>query len=241
MAKTADKSAIKRIGQGAGVAASLCLLTTLGGCSALTGMPSATAFPAASQGKIQSAAHWDVIAADIASQVAGLRGDSALLGQPLYVDKTDDGVFSRALHSMLITRLVNLDVPVSANPLDAVTLHYETQVIRHPKRQPVVHYPSPLSALAAGILVARKVADDDTSLIASTNLPAGLLAGADLLLAYERLRQPTRTEIVVTTTIRNGDRFALRKTDVYYVLDDEARLYAAGVDAPAKSLGVRGQ
>lgn len=211
------------------------LLSTLCGCSALTGMPTAASFPDASQGKIQSAAHWDVIAADIAAQIVAMRNQELLADQPLYIDDDAHGVFSRTLQSMLITRLVNAGVPVSPHPRGALALHYETQVIRHPKREPEILYPSKTTALATGVLVARHASGD------ASTVTAGLLAGADLLRAYALLRQPTRTEIVVTTTIRNGDRFALRKTDVYYVLDKEAHMYADGIDTPAKSMGVRGQ
>lgn len=38
---------------------------------------------------------------------------------------------------------------------------------------------------------------------------------------------PTHTEVILTTTIMQGDRYLARNTDVYYVEDSDATLFQA--------------
>lgn len=221
------------------IIAPLVFLPLLAGCAQFAGVPGAEPFPATTLQRIKSAHHWDIIASDVAAQTTSLKTHPALQGKPLYVVASDDGDFARGFRTMLITRLVNSGLPVATRPEGATPIKYETQVVRHPRQK--TEYPGKLSALAGGILVARQILETDASAVAIANSSAALLAGADLLAAYTRLRSPTNTEVIITTTLVDGDRFLMRKTDTYYVEDAEARMFEASPRAPAKVIGVVGQ
>jgi hypothetical protein len=52
----------------------------------------------------------------------------------------------------------------------------------------------------------------------------GYAAVADLV-ASQYTGGPTHTELILTTTIMQGDRYLVRNTDVYYLEDVDATLF----------------
>ena len=222
------------------VAALLCF-PLVAGCSQLAGMPSAEPFPDASLRKAKSAEHWNVIAGDVASQTAGLRNRPELQGKPLYVSPSgDNSDFSRGFQSMLISKLVNGGMNVATRPEGALQVTYEAQVVRHLAGQGD-YQPGTVAALAGGILVAREIAIGSASSTAKAVGVTALIAGADLLVAHAKLHSATNTEVIITTSLIDNNKYLMRKTDVYYVEDAEGVMFEAPFRPQLRTMGVTGQ
>jgi hypothetical protein len=222
------------------VAALLCF-PLFAGCSQLAGMPSAEPFPDASLRKAKSAEHWNVIAGDVAVQTAGLRSRPELQGKPLYVSPSGDSSdFSRGFQSMLISKLVNGGMNVATRPEGAVQVTYEAQVVRHLAGQGD-YQPGSVAALAGGIFVAREIAIGSASSTAKAFGVTALIAGADLLVAHAKLHSATNTEVIVTTSVIDNNKYLMRKTDVYYVEDAEGVMFEAPFRPQLRRMGVTGQ
>ena len=222
------------------VAALLCF-PLVAGCSQLAGMPSAEPFPDASLRKAKSAEHWNVIAGDVASQTAGLRNRPELQGKPLYVSPSgDNSDFSRGFQSMLISKLVNGGMNVATRPEGALQVTYEAQVVRHLAGQGD-YQPGTVAALAGGILVAREIAIGSASSTAKAVGVTAVIAGADLLAAHAKLHSATNTEVIITTSLIDNNKYLMRKTDVYYVEDAEGVMFEAPFRPQLRTMGVTGQ
>jgi len=222
------------------VAALLCF-PLVAGCSQLAGMPSAEPFPDASLRKAKSAEHWNVIAGDVASQTAGLRNRPELQGKPLYVSPSgDNSDFSRGFQSMLISKLVNGGMNVATRPEGALQVTYEAQVVRHLAGQGD-YQPGTVAALAGGILVAREIAIGSASSTAKAVGVTAVIAGADLLVAHAKLHSATNTEVIITTSLIDNNKYLMRKTDVYYVEDAEGVMFEAPFRPQLRTMGVTGQ
>ena len=222
------------------VAALLCL-PLFAGCSQLAGVPSADPFSDTSLRKAKSAEHWNVIAGDVAAQTVGLKDRPEIQGKPLYVSPSgDNSDFSRGFQTMLISKLVNSGLPVATKPGGAVEVKYEAQVVRHLAGQGDVQ-PGTVAALAGGILVARRIAVgaiDGASYGTTAVKTAALIVGADLLAANAKLRSATNTEVIITTSLIDNNRFLMRKTDVYYVEDAEGVMFEAPFRPMTKTMTV---
>ena len=138
---------------------------------------------------------------------------------------------------MLISKLVNSGLNVATRSEGAVQLTYEAQVVRHLAGQGN-YQPGTVAALAGGILVAREISTGSSSDTGKAVGVATLVAGADLLGANARLRSATNTEVIITTSLIDNNRYLMRKTDVYYVEDAEGGMFEA---AQTKAMGVTGK
>lgn len=221
------------------VAALMCL-PLFTACSQLAGVPSADSFPETTLKKAKSAEHWNIIAGDVAVQTAGLRNRPELQGKALYVSPSgDNSDFSRGFQTMLISKLVNNGLNVATKPEGAIEVKYEAQVVRHLAGQGD-YQPGTVAALAGGILVARQIAVGGASATGKAVGVTALVAGADLLAANAKLHSATNTEVIITTSLIDNNRFLMRKTDVYYVEDAEGVMFLPPFRPQTKVMGVTG-
>jgi hypothetical protein len=195
--------------------------------------PVAHNFPISYQKVARAAHHWDVVADDVVSQTLQvIAAKPQLQGRGIYVAPGRNSAFNTAFRDFLITRFVGRgsDVSVCRTVPDNkpgfvldnrdVEIQYETQVIGHGERLPF-YVPGRLTLLATEVAVFRdfhswSIADQNASSI-------GLAAFTDFLLGH--YARPTSTEIIVTTTIAENNRFIMRRSDIYYVPDGDATLY----------------
>lgn len=213
------------------------VVVTAVGCAAP--QPVAENFPISYQKVARTAKHWDIVADDVVSQTAGvLASAQELQGRGVFVPPTArNTVFDATLRDFLINRMVDRGVPVSVCPVGGagmisnpdVNVRYETRIIGHAD---ISHYrPGLLTALAGGIFVGRSISEanvhPDTVGVASF----GLLALADAAAGY--VAKPTHTELVITTTIAENNRFLMRRSDVYYVPDGDVNLFTRRVAGSA--------
>lgn len=203
----------------------LAVAALAGGCSTLD-VPRADNYPATGQKKARAVHHWEVLAADVAVRVAQKIGEWPPGEHPIYIPPAGDSGFNQGFRKLLITHLVERGVTLSTVPTP-VELSFDTQVVQH--YAPVTNRAQmPLTRLAAGVAVVR-----DWHLYAQTNpsLIAGGLAATALIdatmLATDGAAAggPTRTEVLITTSLESNQRYLARTADVYYIEPDDALLY----------------
>lgn len=210
-------------------------------CVQISPVPLAESFPEATLRKAKSAEHWNVIAADVSAQTAGLKDWPDIQKKPLYVTPlADNSDFSRAFHSLLISKLVNSGMTVSVRPEGAIEVKYETQVVRHAAGH-VGYAPGTLTALSGGVLVARQISNSGASSGAKAAVAVAAIAGAEILAGNAIALSPTNTEVIITTSLVDNNRFLMRKSDVYYVEDAEGSMFEGRSRPQTKVMGVVGQ
>ena len=222
------------------VAALLCLPLLAACATPYTEAPRATNFPTSKQPKLQAAAHWNVIAGDIAKQIsAGLKDK-----RPLFVNQSAVKTgFDRAFTNDLISALVVDGYTVLKSPAGALSVDVDTQVVRFSPNRPQYNHIGVATALTTGVWALR-----DVKATVGTVLGAGVAvaAGAD---AYSWFRsefatgETPQTEIIVTASISDANQFLARSTSIYYVADADSRMYVyePPVQTPTKNMGVTGQ
>ena len=203
----------------------LCL--GLGAC--MSQVPVATTYPVTFQKKMQAAGHWDVLTADIANRLRdSLIGPSGQQGRPtsLYVQRPKyDSDFSQAFHDLLITHLMEQGFVVSENPSSGLPVSYSIQVVTHNDRGFIRPTPGLFTALAGSVVVLRSVADSST-------VSAVMLGAVGLDVASGFITDNPNSEIIVTTSVMSGDRYAARLRDIYYISDNNVGQYVAKGPTP---------
>lgn len=194
--------------------------TLVMGCASQ--VPLAENYPLTSQKKVMAAQHWDVIASDIAQETKAILSQGNFqANQPIFVAPSPESTdFTRAFHNFLVTRLVRHGLNVTEQRAGALEVRYETQVVRHNSDR-YAHRPGTLTALVAGILVGRNVHTWDAT---EKGLGAlALAAGLDFVIGHHA--SVTKTELLVTTSLLDAGRYVMRKSDVYYIEDEDGSLY----------------
>ena len=205
-------------------AALCCAAAVLAGC-AMSPIPVAENFPLTVQKKVRSAGHWNLLSRDVVEQtVASLQKAGAApqstVHVPLAVNASD---FERAFHEMVITELVQKGWHVLPASNAALTLSYQSQVVRHNSERP--HFvPGLMTTLTLGLYALHDVAPAAGGL---------MVAGSFDYLASINTGGPTHTELVLTTTVTGEGRYMSRKTDVYYVEESDASLFYGAYKNPA--------
>ena len=196
-----------------------------GGCSTLD-VPRADNYSATGQKKARAVHHWDVLADDVAGRIAGKISEWPAGEYPIYIVPAPESSFHQGFRKLLITRLLDRGLYLSTEPTE-VLLNFDAQVVRHPT--PVSNSVQlPFTALAAGVAVARDA-------VTYTHSPLSFVAGSlatGALLDVNRLAMdgaaaggPTRTEVLISTSLEGGSRYLARTADVYYIAPDDATLY----------------
>lgn len=215
-------------------AAAAAAVLLLAGCSSLD-VPRADNYPATDQKKARAVHHWDVLADDVANRIAGKISAWPAGEYPIYVapSAAGDTSFNNGFRKLLITRLLDRGVTLSTQPA-AVTLTFETQLVQHEARL-VSMGPMPWTRLALGVGVAR-----DWYLYHQS--AGSMLGGVVALGAITDLTQyaisgpaaggPTRTEVLITTSLESTDRYLARTADVYYIEQEDSGLYKAKAPEP---------
>ena len=214
-------------------AAAVAALVLLGGCASLD-IPRADHYPATDQKKARAVHHWDVLADDVAHRIAEKISAWPAGEYPIFVAASPgDSSFNNGFRKLLITRLLDRGVTLSTQPA-AVTLTFETQLVQHEARVNSTG-PLPWTRLALGVGVAR-----DWYLYQQS--AASVLAGITALGVVTDLTQyairgpaaggPTRTEVLITTSLESGDRYLARTADVYYIEPEDSTLYRARAAEP---------
>jgi hypothetical protein len=219
----------------------------VGGCVAILSgcatpyseAPLATNFPATKQQKLQAAAHWNVIAGDVAKQIS-----SGLVGKPsLYVNQPSSAntTFDRAFSNQLISALIAEGFTIQKIPTGALLVDVDTQSMHFSANRPQYKYAGMPTALVAGVWALHA---------AEATAGAILSAGAVSADAYSWFQSEfstgatPQTEIIVTVSVSDSSKYWARNTNIYYVADADSRMYEPPPPprvVQTKNIGVVGQ
>lgn len=196
--------------------------------------PVARNYPNSTQAKAQAAAHWVAITSHIEKELLPTLQSSP--NRRLYVVPAKSSAFNQALTGQLITALVNDGQLVAKTPDGALTVDIDTQVVEFSPNRPQYKFKGEGTALATGAWVITGV----------YNTPAWLatvaIAGHDAYTWFHSAfasGDTPKTEIIVTVSVSDAQRYVARSTSVYYVTDSDRSLYGA-IPETSKTFTVRG-
>lgn len=208
----------------------------IGGCARHTEAPIASNFPYQQQHKLQSAAHWQLIARDTAAQIkAQLPTQRAL-----YVHTSGQhSPFEQAFMQQLASELASTGYPMMkrAQRPDVLTVEVSATPLRFSRHRQQYSTTGVLTALSSGLWVLHEIYNN-------VSPGAAMVAGAVAVDATTWLRSefasgPTpRTELIVNTRVSSADQYYLQTTSAYYTADGDLSLYE---NWPTAILPVKGE
>jgi hypothetical protein len=200
------------------VAALMMVALALGGCA---DRPIAASFITKPQKKMASAAHWNIVAKDVASAVSAYLERQTGKKEPVqvYMMRDGDTLFADAFQQSLITAFVQEGHPVAvdARP-DAVSVGIDLALVPHSADRANRSVPGPLTALGSGVGVGAYLLDTFPWGVTSTYV--GLALDAVRATVGE-----TNAELVMTVSLAKDGFFTFRSSAVYYVQTDEVWQY----------------
>ncbi|MDX9841635.1 MAG: hypothetical protein RBS95_09270 [Desulfobulbus sp.] len=215
------------------------LVTVLCLASGCVRMPQPQGFPYSNQPKMQAAHHWNVLANDVANRINNELIRRNYLDSALHVRHSctkPDGCgpgsaspFDEGFNDLLTTQLVHFGIDTRAAADGAsLIVDYKVQVVHHRAGRSQWPQPGVLTALATGVTVLR---DAPWELITIASA-----AAVDTLRATSALNE--HDEVIITTSIMDGDRYLLRTSDIYYINDADSWQYRQ--PAPAAEIRLTG-
>lgn len=200
-----------------------CTTMLLGCAGPYSEAPLATNFPTTEQEKLQAAEHWNIIAKDVANHISSsMKGN-----RPLYVFSPKGGsAFEKAFTNQLISALVANGQIVVKHPEGAFNVEIETQVVGFSANRPQYRAAGTATALAAGVWALH---------VGEATAGAALASAIVATDSYQWIRSKfadgdtPSTEIIVTTSVSDGNQYLSRNTSIYYVADSDKALYEAGL------------
>lgn len=201
-------------------------ITLLSGCAIHDGRPSVATMDVPAQAKLKSAAHWQVVANDVASQIISALDSRDALSTPLWVSSaTPKSTFSTVFASQLRSGLLQRGATVRDEKQSALEVSITVDEVRHVDEKR--YRPGTLTWLTAEVLVIRQYLLHPTRAVGAGAITA-LGAGTDAVLSANELSRRPNTEIVMTTAIKRGGAFVMHQTDVYYIDDIDVGLFIPG-------------
>nr|WP_295778477.1 hypothetical protein [Rhodoferax sp.] len=197
------------------------------GCAS-SPIPVSANFPLTVEPKVRSAGHWGLLSNDVVKQTLDSLGKLGVSGNLYVALPPNPTEFDKAFQQFLITDLVKSGRVVQQYPDRALEVSYQTQVVRHNSPRPNF-LPGRFTMITAGLYAAYGL-----GLAPVGDKMAGGLAyaaGADYI-ASESSGGPTATELILTTTIAQGGRYLVRKTDIYYIEEADTSLLQYRAPAP---------
>lgn len=129
--RTSICASTRRFGSTLGVWASLAVaMLAVTGC-ATSEIPHMAMHPESSQKRVRAVHHWDVLARDVAQQVAAKIAHWPAGEHPIFVQMQGQSGFEQGFGQLLMTQLVDKGVNLSTTPVP-VMLHVAVQVVQHP-------------------------------------------------------------------------------------------------------------
>lgn len=200
--------------------------------------PLATNFETSKQPKLQAAAHWNLIARDVAGKIsAGLPQHA-----PLFINQhAEASTFERAFVGQLMTALIDAGHPVMRAPEGAFRVGVETQAVPFAADRPQYRHAGTATALGAGLWALYDIVEYASNGPAKAALLA--VGGADAYAWFQSEFAAGSTpsmEVIVTTSVTDANQYLTRNTSVYYVADADRQLYSPAPRARTKTFSVVG-
>ncbi len=204
--------------------------TGIVGCT--SPVPVAQNFPRTYQKVAQTSQHWNVVARDVVEQTEKMVAESKdLQGREFFVPVgMRNSFFDSTFREFLIDHMVNKRMPVAVcsqtelspgfEQAPAVIVRYETRVVRHAAMP--LYQPGLLTALATGVYAVHAISKFDNGDARGVG-GIGVAAAVDTWAAT--MPKETKTELIITATIHERNRFVMRKSLIYYVPDGDIELF----------------
>jgi hypothetical protein len=168
---------------------------------------------------MQAAAHWEVLAADLANRINNQLITTDNLDKAVFVKETcgDETIscgpnetsgFNEAFRDLLITNLFGYGVPTKSRADEkAIEVRYKVQIVRHNTDRVRSLQPGLLTGLSTAVAVLR-------------NAPLELIilaSGVAADVANTSLVSSGHYEVIITTSMITHDRYLFRASDIYYI------------------------
>jgi len=227
----------------------LALAAILVGCAQPTVQPRLISF----QEKFRTSEHWHEMASATADKIVeylqkikdasatghvldGVAQSTTLAARPIYVRPLDSEMpFSEAFHNFLVLQLMVRGQSVATMPAGATVINYDVQLLPYDHKLPYgyPYVPGETTAVAGLAYGVGKAAQASAT--------AGWFAAAgaiDIIKTTERIfGELPNTEVIITTEVVDDRAYVFRNVDIFYIEDEDARLYAASFNArPARPL-----
>jgi hypothetical protein len=147
---------------------------------------------------------------------------------PIYVEQTESGLpFGEALHRNMMTEVVERGLELSLTRNNALVLSTRVQVTDRAVPLPVAAFPGVWTALGTSIAVM-------TANFAAGAVTAGI--AADL---HRNAADFNGAQLIVTTSLLDGSRMVMSKTDSYFIADVDLSQYASTAPAADMTLPMK--
>lgn len=195
------------------------MVTGLTACVSTDGVSTPVSFPAAPQYKLKAAAHWKLMAEDLARQI-----QQALSGQeknhiPVYIEEPAQPTpFERNFLPMLRASLLAQGLQVSARQDEAAVLQVQVNKVSHV----ATYRAGTLTLLGGGLLVLRDIYTHDSSYLTNAG---GALAAIAADIAMTNHRPPPDLELILSTNVQKDKRYLASTTQIYYLQSEDQWVY----------------
>lgn len=215
-----------------------CMAASMTACVSTDGVSVPVSFPAANQYKLKSAAHWQLIAEDVAAQTKQALLAQDQLQAPIYLEEPAQATpFEKNLLPMLRAGLLSQGLKVSTKYQEAALLKVQVNKVSH-----VATYRSgTLTLLGGGLLVLRDILEHDSTILTNAG---GALAAIAADVAVTRYRPPPELELVLSVSVQKDGRYLATSNQIYYLLSEDLAMYQnppppvpTGRDFPVKGAG----
>lgn len=195
---------------------SLLVLYAIFAASCSSQAPVAKSYPYSEQHKMQAAHHWDLLAADVVVQVGKTQVSPT---KAIYVAAPAGEMtpFKEAFRNLLITQLVKEQYRVVDKEQGSMKITYDVQIVHHdsgrfvrPGRG-VIFIP-----VAVGVYIIKNAGE-----VAEHWWPwalGGALA-AEEVIGRSDFFGTTDFELLVTTTLMDGNVYVMSHTNIFYIND----------------------
>ncbi|WP_291915945.1 hypothetical protein [Limnohabitans sp.] len=197
----------------------MCAAFSLAGCVSTDGVSFPVSFPAASQYKLKSAAHWQLIAEDVAGQMKQSLMAQNHLQAAIYLEEpAQPTAFERSLLPMLRAGLLSQGLKVSVRSQDAAVLKVQVSKVSH-----VASYrPGTLTLLGGGLLVLREIVRHHSPVLINAG---GALAAITADVAMTRNNTPPDLELILSVSVQKEGQYLATSNQVYYLSSQDLDMY----------------
>ncbi len=207
------------------------------GCYTQTPRPAA--YDYSTQQTMQAAYHWDILAEDVAREIKMNLAKRESLTQPVYVEPAcgaplspcqphGESPFGEGFRDLLMTHLVKQGlITIDEIENGALVVSNKVQVVYHKENRPTRRYPAGIvsgiaTTIAGSILVLRDAYEYGSVGPQSLALGFAVIGGG---VWYDvtggMFNKMPHSEVIITTSIKDYNAYVMRKTDIYYINDQD--------------------